>query len=461
MILPDECESFRFGVGHEVFGLKYFKALSDPHLAKHLAVLSIVPTAVSYMTKVTVENNGSPQISRVLRDRAEQEDLVGNYHSGAAAHTLDRVKAVQELISTFEKMRGGEAVVAARPSTGHANLDVSFEQVSGEVQHGGGPKVDAFTVSGGGPVAPVVGTPAHNPSNHPFGPNQVQEFTLAQVELDGLTAKRLAMEHDVSICTLLLRSRKLAEKEGAVEGMRRVRTQVNVWQQRFEAILMAAYSFLPSLLKRADGTERSVMYNGYRILIEQVIVLATRELDLGVVAFGVHSTALSHVHAQRDLHDLLTLHSVGAGARANAAAPLPPHTHTPGLTTPAAAFGLQPNGEFEQYELPLVVAASAAARAVTGGAGGGGGGGGDSPGDGNSGNGAGGFGGGHGGGGGGCGGGGYGGVGGGGGGGGGGGNPGGGGNGRCWQPLLPQRPCIASAPSGSGDHQSGDQCGPC
>jgi hypothetical protein len=58
--------------------------------------------------------------------------------------------------------------------------------------------------------------------------------------------------------------------------MRLVHIQVQVWQRKAEHILMAAYSFLPSLLTRADGTERGVLYNGYRILIEQVIVLARR-----------------------------------------------------------------------------------------------------------------------------------------------------------------------------------------
>jgi hypothetical protein len=47
-------------------------------------------------------------------------------------------------------------VVVAGPSTGHANLAVSFEQVSGEVQYGGAPKVNTFTVGGGGPVAPAA-----------------------------------------------------------------------------------------------------------------------------------------------------------------------------------------------------------------------------------------------------------------------------------------------------------------
>jgi hypothetical protein len=103
--------------------------------------------------------------------------------------------------------------------------------------------------------------------------------------------------------------------------MRLVHLQVPVWQRKVEHILMAAYSFLPGLLVRADGSERGVMYNGYRILIEQVVVLATRELNPGVVAFGVHSQAIHHVHAQRDLHDLLTHHSVGAGAFANPAGP--------------------------------------------------------------------------------------------------------------------------------------------
>jgi hypothetical protein len=53
---------------------------------------------------------------------------------------------------------------------------------------------------------------------------------------------------------------------------------------------------------------------------------------------------------------------------------------------------LQPNGSFEQYQLPLVVQGAAAPRAKAGSAGGGGGGGGDSPDGGGGGNGAGGFG---------------------------------------------------------------------
>jgi hypothetical protein len=157
---------------------------------------------------------------------------------------------------------------------------------------------------------------------------------------------------DIETCTPLLRSNIAAEKDGAVEGLRIVHTQVHVWQQKVEAILMAAYSFLPSLLTRADGAERGVLYNDYRILIEQVIVLATRELNLGVVAFGVHSQALHHVHAQRDLHDLLTHHSVGAGALVNPAGRLPPPP--PGFATPTG-HSLQPNGTFEQYQLPLIV----------------------------------------------------------------------------------------------------------
>jgi hypothetical protein len=157
---------------------------------------------------------------------------------------------------------------------------------------------------------------------------------------------------DIETCTPLLRSNIAAEKDGAAEGLRIVHTQVHVWQQKVEAILMAAYSFLPSLLTRADGTERGVLYNDYRILIEQVIELATRELNLGVVAYGGHSQALHHVHAQRDLHDLLTHHSVGAGALVNPAGRLPPPP--PGFATPTG-HSLQPNGTFEQYQLPLIV----------------------------------------------------------------------------------------------------------
>jgi hypothetical protein len=75
-ILPKECDGYRFGVGHEVSGLKYVKALSDSHLPQHLAVLAmLVPTTASYMAKATVQNNAPPQISRALRDREEQEDL--------------------------------------------------------------------------------------------------------------------------------------------------------------------------------------------------------------------------------------------------------------------------------------------------------------------------------------------------------------------------------------------------
>jgi hypothetical protein len=128
-----------------------------------------VPTEFSYVTKVTLQNNGSPQISRALRDREEQEDLVGSCQSGTAAHILDRVKAVQELIRTFGKSREGEAVVAAGPSTGRDNLAVSFEQVSGEAQYGGAPKADALTVGGGGgPVAPAarVSQPAQRKRNN-------------------------------------------------------------------------------------------------------------------------------------------------------------------------------------------------------------------------------------------------------------------------------------------------------
>jgi hypothetical protein len=128
-----------------------------------------VPTEFSYVTKVTLQNNGSPQISRALRDREEQEDLVGSCQSGTAAHILDRVKAVQELIRTFGKSREGEAVVAAGPSTGRDNLAVSFEQVSGEAQYGGAPKADALTVGGGGgPVVPAarVSQPAQRKRNN-------------------------------------------------------------------------------------------------------------------------------------------------------------------------------------------------------------------------------------------------------------------------------------------------------
>ena len=62
------------------------------------------------------------------------------------------------------------------------------------------------------------------------------------------------MVFDNESCTPLLLSNVAAERNAAVEGMRLVRLQVPVWQRKVEAILMAAYSFLPSLLLRADGT---------------------------------------------------------------------------------------------------------------------------------------------------------------------------------------------------------------
>jgi hypothetical protein len=164
MILPEECARFRFGVGHAEFGLMYFKPLSDSHLAQHFAMLGIVPTEVRYMIKATSENNGSPLITRVLRDREEQADMASTFQrSGSAActlATLARAKAVQDLVVDYEKSVG-----AAAP----ANLAESFEQVSGEAQYGGAPKNDVPTVVGGGPAAfaqagslPAVGTIAHN-----------------------------------------------------------------------------------------------------------------------------------------------------------------------------------------------------------------------------------------------------------------------------------------------------------
>jgi hypothetical protein len=47
MVLLEECAGYRFGVGHEEFGLKFFKPLSDAHLAQHIAMLDIVHCADS------------------------------------------------------------------------------------------------------------------------------------------------------------------------------------------------------------------------------------------------------------------------------------------------------------------------------------------------------------------------------------------------------------------------------
>ena len=250
MILPKECLGFRFGVGHAEFGLKFFKPLSDSHLDQHFSMLGMVPTDVCYMTKVTSHNHGSPQIARVLRDREDQADMEGGQQSGTVACTLDRVKTVQDLVSIYE---------IAGKSAATSNLSVPFEQVSGEAQFGGALPRNEPTVGGGGPAAisqagsqPVVGTVAHNPTTHPFGPNQVQEFTAAQAALDGLTARRVQMVLDIESCSLLLHSKAPAEVSGAVEGMRLVRLRVPVWQRKVEQILVAAYSFLPSLLTRAN-----------------------------------------------------------------------------------------------------------------------------------------------------------------------------------------------------------------
>jgi hypothetical protein len=80
-----------------------------------------------------------------------------------------RATTVQKLILAYEKSVG-----TAAPS----NLTAAFEQVSGDAQYGGAPPSDVLTFGGGGPAAiaaassrPVVGTPAHNPATHPFGPN--------------------------------------------------------------------------------------------------------------------------------------------------------------------------------------------------------------------------------------------------------------------------------------------------
>jgi hypothetical protein len=143
-VLPEECEGHRFGVGHAEFGLKFFKPLSDSHLAQHFSMLSIVPTEVCYMTKVTSQNHGSPQIARVLRDREDQADREGGQQSETGAGTPDRVQTFQELISVFEE---------AEKSTATTNLSVTFEQVSGEAQFGGAPPRDELVVGGGGPAA--------------------------------------------------------------------------------------------------------------------------------------------------------------------------------------------------------------------------------------------------------------------------------------------------------------------
>jgi hypothetical protein len=46
MILPKECEGYRFGVGHAELGLKFFKPLIDSHLAQHFSMLGMVPSEV-------------------------------------------------------------------------------------------------------------------------------------------------------------------------------------------------------------------------------------------------------------------------------------------------------------------------------------------------------------------------------------------------------------------------------
>ena len=143
--------------------------------------------------------------------------MVGGQQSVTGACALARAKRVQDLIGLYEK---------SAETTAPSNLTVTFEQVSGDAQFGGASPRDEPTVGGGGSEAtaaagslPVVGTAAHNPTTHPFGPNQVQEFTAAQAELDGLTARRVQMVFDIESCTPLLRSNVAVEKDGAVEGI--------------------------------------------------------------------------------------------------------------------------------------------------------------------------------------------------------------------------------------------------
>jgi hypothetical protein len=124
--------------------------------------------------------------------------MVGGQQSGTGACALARAKRVQDLIGLYEK---------SAETTAPSNLTVTFEQVSGDAQFGGASSRDDPTVGGGGPAAtaaagslPAAGTAAHSPTTHPFGPNQVQEFTAAQAELDGLTARGVQMVFDIESC---------------------------------------------------------------------------------------------------------------------------------------------------------------------------------------------------------------------------------------------------------------------
>ena len=137
--------------------------------------------------------------------------MVDGQLSKTAACTPDRAKAVQELVGLYEKSVGLISVFEiAGKSTVSSNLTVPFEQVSGEAQFGGALPRNELIVGGGGPAAaaaagslPAVGTVAHSPTTHPFGPNQVQEFTAAQAALDGLTARRVQMVPPCSAPMLL------------------------------------------------------------------------------------------------------------------------------------------------------------------------------------------------------------------------------------------------------------------
>ena len=88
------------------------------------------------MTKVTSQNDGSPQITRVLRDWPRLYG--GGPTIWASRVSLARVKTVQDLISLYEK---------SAETTAPSNLTVTFEQVSGDAQFGGASPRDEPTSS--------------------------------------------------------------------------------------------------------------------------------------------------------------------------------------------------------------------------------------------------------------------------------------------------------------------------
>jgi hypothetical protein len=200
----------------------------------------------------------------------------------------------------------------------------------------------------------------------------MQDLKKALVTLKELAVRRVQLVGDHRACTLVMRSADAFEKAAAVDGLDKIARQIPMWLERVESILGGAYTFLPEVVRKADGTVEGTVYNAYRFMIEHVIASASTELSRGLLDLGIASPLLDRLQSQLDVQHLLQLNDeVQAAAAAVAPPPVPP-----GFSTPAAStFALRPDGEFDQCALSLAVGVAAAHAAVGAGAGGGGGGG--------------------------------------------------------------------------------------